>query len=262
MVLRPLQEKRMCTVVLLRRPNHDWPLILGANRDEMAARPAKAPARHWPDRPEVVAGLDVEAGGSWLGVNDAGVVAAMLNRHGTLGRAQGFRSRGELVLEALDHADAVEAARALKQLDPRAYRPFNMIVADNRDAFWLRHADPTGTVRLAVKPVAEGLSMLTAGELDDPEASRIRRYRPLFGKAKAPDPDRGEFSAWQALLESADAAAEDGPTGAMRFQTETGFGTVSSSVVALAQPGHGKRRWRLRHATWLPAIEPWREIGP
>src|SRR5205807_8307617 len=88
----------MCTSVLLRRPGHDWPLILGANRDEMATRPSKPPARHWPDRAEVVAGLDVEAGGSWLGVNDAGVTAAMLNRHGTLGRAKGVRPRGELVL--------------------------------------------------------------------------------------------------------------------------------------------------------------------
>jgi len=250
----------MCTVVLLRRPGHDWPLILGANRDEMASRPWKAPARHWPDRAEVVAGLDVEAGGSWLGLNDAGVVAAMLNRHGTLGRAKGFRSRGELVLEALDHADAVQAARALKQLNPAAYRPFNMIVADNRDAFWIRHADPTGTLGLEVKPIGEGLSMLTAGELDDPKSGRIRHYRPLFAKAKAPDPDRGNFTAWQALLESPEAAREDGSSGAMRFMTETGFGTVSSAIVALAEPSHAPPRSRFRFASWAPETEGWRDI--
>jgi uncharacterized protein with NRDE domain len=251
----------MCTVVLLRRPGHDWPLILGANRDEMAARPWKAPARHWPDRAEVVAGLDVEAGGSWLGLNDAGVVAAMLNRHGTLGRAKGFRSRGELVLEALDHADAVQAARALKQLNPAAYRPFNMIVADNRDAFWIRHADPTGTLGLDVRPIGEGLSMLTAGELDDPKSGRIRHHRPRFAKAKAPDPDRGNFAAWQGLLESPEASPEDGPSGAMRFMTETGFGTVSSAIVALAEPGHAPPRARFRFASWAPKTEPWRDVS-
>src|SRR5690349_16414791 len=128
----------MCTVVLLRRPGHDWPLILGANRDEMASRPWRPPGRHWPDRDDVVAGLDLEAGGSWLGLNESGVVAAILNRTGTLGPAPGRRSRGELVLEALDHADAADAAGALTALDPAAYRPFNLIVADNRDAFWLR----------------------------------------------------------------------------------------------------------------------------
>ena len=64
----------------------------------------------------------------------------MLNRPGTLGPAAGKRSRGELVLEALDHADAAAAAARARRLEPDAYRPFNLIVADDRDAFWLRHA--------------------------------------------------------------------------------------------------------------------------
>ena len=110
----------MCTLVILRRPEHAWPVVIGANRDEMIGRPAMPPGRHWPDRMEVVAGLDLHAGGSWLGVNDWGVVAAVLNRRGSLGPEAGLRSRGELVLEALDHADAVAAAAALTHLDPAA----------------------------------------------------------------------------------------------------------------------------------------------
>src|SRR6202030_2470467 len=131
----------MCTLVILRRPGHRWPVLIGANRDEMIDRASKPPGRHWPDRPELVAGRDLLAGGSWLGINDWGVAAAVLNRHGSLGPAPDRRSRGELVLEALDHADAAAAARALAQLNPAAYRTFNLIVADNRDGFWLRHAD-------------------------------------------------------------------------------------------------------------------------
>src|SRR6476659_3255713 len=57
----------MCTLVILRRPGHRWPVLIGANRDEMIDRPWEPPGRHWPDRPEVVAGLDRLAGGSWLG---------------------------------------------------------------------------------------------------------------------------------------------------------------------------------------------------
>src|SRR5277367_5504997 len=98
---------------MLRRPGHDWPVIIGANRDEMLDRPAQAPARHWPDRPEVIAGRDMLAGGTWLGLSDFGVAAGILNRVGSLGPAPGQRSRGELVLEALDHADAPAAAKAL-----------------------------------------------------------------------------------------------------------------------------------------------------
>ena len=93
----------MCTLVILYRPDHDWPVLIAANRDEMLDRAWSAPARHWPDRPEVVAGRDKLAGGSWLGVNDHGVAAGILNRLGSLGPDANKRTRGELVLEALDH---------------------------------------------------------------------------------------------------------------------------------------------------------------
>src|SRR3954470_11020762 len=165
----------MCTLVILRRPEHDWPVVIGANRDEMIDRPARPPGRHWPDRPEIVSGIDLLAGGSWLGVNDWGVAAAVLNRHGSLGPAEGLRSRGELVLEALDHADAVEAAAALSHLDPTAYRTFNLIVADERDAFWLRHA---GGARIELHPIKEGLSMIAAGDLDDVGTRRLELALP------------------------------------------------------------------------------------
>src|SRR3954447_17364624 len=160
----------MCTLAILRRPEHDWPVIIGANRDEMVDRPADPPARHWPDRAEIVAGRDHLAGGSWLGLNDWGVAAAVLNRHGSLGPAAGLRSRGELVLEALDHADAVAAARALSDLDPASYRSFNLIVADNRAAFWRPHADPA---RIALGPVRAGLSLIPAGKINNLRPPRL-----------------------------------------------------------------------------------------
>ena len=111
----------MYTLVVLWRPNHTWPLLLAANRDEMRDRPWLPPARHWDDRPEVIAGLDKLKGGSWLGINDYGVAAVAMNREGTLGPAADKRTRGELVLEALDHAEAREATQAMADLDPAAY---------------------------------------------------------------------------------------------------------------------------------------------
>lgn len=221
----------MCTLVLLRRPEHDWPIIIGANRDEMVARPWRAPDRHWPDRPEVVAGQDLEAGGTWLGLNDHGLVAGILNRPGALGPAPGKRSRGELVLEALDHADATDAAEALADIDGRAYRPFNLVIADNRDAFWLalRHDGDS----IEKQPIAEGLSMITANDLNDPETPRIRTFLPKFQASAAPDPVTGDWEAWRSLLADTAFAPGDGPAGAMTIETQVGFGTVSSSLIAL-----------------------------
>ena len=226
----------MCTLVILRRPEHAWPVLLAANRDEMADRPCRPPARHWPDRPEMTAGLDVLGGGTWLGLNDWGVAAGVLNRVNTLGPAPGFRSRGELPLEALDHAEARVAAEALADLNPRAYRPFNMIVIDRRDGFWIRcrhGGNGSGADGIDVLPLPEGLSMLTAHDLNSENSPRMRRYLPRFRAAPAPDPDSGDWSSWQRLLAARDHDAAAGPGGAMTVSTSTGFGTVSSSLIAL-----------------------------
>jgi hypothetical protein len=225
----------MCTVVILFRPGHAWPLLLAANRDEMRDRPWDAPARHWPDRANVVAGRDRLADGTWLGLNDEGVVAGVLNRRHSLGPEAGFRSRGELPLEALDHAEAGVAADALSYLETASYRPFNLVVADNRDAFWLRSAGEGRAVE--AEPLAPGLSMFTAYDLNDPASPRMRMYLPRFAEAEPPDPGAGIWDSWTGILASRLYDAEAGPGGAMNVHTDTGFGTVSSSLLALPAAG-------------------------
>ncbi|GAB3130949.1 NRDE family protein [Novispirillum itersonii] len=241
----------MCTVVILRRPGHAWPVLIGANRDEMRDRPVLPPGRHWADRPEVTAGQDLLAGGSWMGLNDHGVMAAILNRFGTLGPAADKRSRGELVLEALDHADAADAVMALAELDGRAYRPFNMIVADNTHGWWLRHADRADGIIEAL-PLPDGLSMITGFDLNDTGADpRLRHNLPAFHAAAVPEPEAGSWSGWMSLLASRDAGgAENDPRTAMCFLRPNGFGTVSSSLMALPAVGAADP------AVWLYAAGP------
>ena len=220
----------MCTLVLLRRPDDpSWPVIIAANRDELRSRPSAPPGRHWPDRPDVRAGLDHGAGGSWLGVNDQQVVAAILNRQGTLGPLDGKRSRGELVLEALDHATAEDAAAALAHLDPEAYRSFNLVVADARDGYWIRN---TGEDGMTVLPLLDGVTMLTAGDANDTTSARVRRYLPLFRTAGIPEPSKSEWSDWRLLLGSTSSETGDARD-AMCIHTEGDYGTVSSSLMAL-----------------------------
>lgn len=219
----------MCTLVLHRRPGHAWPLLVAANRDELRSRPSRPPARHWPDRPHVTAGLDLMAGGSWLGVNEDGLMAAVLNRRGTLGPADGKRSRGELVLDALDHSEAYLAAEALSGLDPRAYRPFNLVVADAADAFWVRHAGD-GPVRAF--PLAPGTTFLEAGDANDRTMPRTSVFLPLFEDAPLPDPERGDWAAWRALLGKRATPTGD-PHDAMCIATGGDYGTVSSTLLAV-----------------------------
>ncbi|MDH3241834.1 MAG: NRDE family protein [Alphaproteobacteria bacterium] len=220
----------MCTVVILRRPGSPWPLILGANRDENVTRPWLPPGRHWPDRPDVVAGLDQLAGGTWLGLNDSGVLAAVMNREGTLGPDPERRSRGELVLEALDHPDADLAAASLRHLQSQAYRAFNLIIADNRDAYWLKS---TGEGEIAVTPIEPGLSMLTARDLNDTSSARIAAHLPRFAAAEAPEPWAEEWGEWETLMAAGPPEGTDSPRAAMAIAPLGGYGTVSGSLIAL-----------------------------
>jgi hypothetical protein len=235
-------------------------VLLAANRDEMLERPWRPPARHWPDRPNVVAGLDELGGGSWFGVNDDGVAAGIMNRAGTLGRATGKRSRGELVLEALDHAEAKTAAEALSHLNPAAYRAFNLVIADADSVYWLRHTESSGK-GIDVTPLTPGVSMLTAHDCNDLSSARIRRYLPRFRDAPIPDPDSGDWSAWERLLASRESDADSPREGAMNVVTDVGFGTVSSSLLALPARERFGVKPRFRFAGGTPDVAPYEDVA-
>lgn len=228
----------MCTVILLRRPGDAWPLLLAANRDEQLDRAWDAPAAHWPDQPGIVAGRDRTGGGSWMGVNRSGVVAAVLNRPGSLGPAAGKRSRGEIPLLALAHADARQAASAVAALDAGRYRTFNCVIADRDAAFFLRGLG-SGRPELAALP--PGLHMVTAHDPDDLASPRIARHLPRLRAAPVPvpaqKPENGDWAGWQEIL-----ADRSPPAGSeMNVPPRDGFGTSCASLLAL--PASGPPQW-------------------
>jgi hypothetical protein len=221
----------------------------------MKDRPWQPPARHWPNRPQTVAGKDELAGGAWLGLNDSGVVAGVLNRTNSLGPRTGKRSRGELVLEALDHPTASAAATRASLLDPASFRSFNLVVADRKDAYWLRFAgnedgDDAGHAGIEIFELQPGISMITALDRNDPTSARVHHNLPLFEAADAPDPKTGKWRSWQKILSSSRHTPEDGPEAAMTIITEHGFETVSSSLIGL--PGLPQSlRGRPAKPVWL-----------
>ena len=219
----------MCTVVLLIRPKHPWPVMLAANRDERLDRPWDPPAAWWPDRPGVVAGRDRSGNGTWMGVNRHRVVATVLNRRGSLGPAPGKRSRGELPLLALEHASAPAAANAIAALDAAQWRSFNMVVADPTGAaLFLRGL---GAGRPDAIPLTAGLHMITSRDPDDRTSERVSRHLPRF--RAAPPPDTDGWSAWRAILtDRSGSAAEQ-----INVVPRGGYGTVCSSLLGLPQQG-------------------------
>jgi len=209
-----------------------------ANRDERLDRPWDAPAAFWPDQPDVIAGRDRSGGGTWMGVNQRGLVAAVLNRQGSLGPAAGKRSRGELPLAALAHHSTDDAAAAIARLDAGHWRSFNLVLGDRGGAVFVRglgHGHPD------VQRLAPGLHMVTAHDPDDAESPRVARHLARFQTADPPTP--GHWDAWRAIL-----ADRSGPAGEqINVVPRAGFGTVCSSFLALPLAGT---------AVWLFAAGP------
>ena len=221
----------MCTYILRYDPDSDWPFLIAGNRDELRTRPWLPPARHWSDREDVVAGQDTLAGGTWLGVSDTGVVAAILNKKKALGPAPNKRSRGEIVLDALDHADAVDAAKAMADANGDAYRPFNLIVADNRDAFWIAHE---GDAQVRVKPIEPGVHIISHNDLDTGLRAETHLARASDGVPQGAMKDPASWQAWVDLLSERAAPDAEYWEAALNVDVpEWGFGTVSSALIAL-----------------------------
>lgn len=214
----------MCTVIVSTTPGEPWPLLLAANRDERLDRAWEAPARHWPAHRHVVGPRDVPGGGSWLMVSDGGVVAAVLNRVGSLGPAPGKRSRGELPLIALAEPTAEAAARAVAATDAGSYRSYNMIVADRDRAFYLCGL---GYGHAEITSLEPGIHMVATAGPDDMTIPRIARHLPRFQTAATPSPP--DWGSWTGLLSdrSLPAGSE------LNIPPRSGFGTTNASLVGL-----------------------------
>ena len=244
----------MCTVILLHRPGHAFPVLIAANRDERLDRAWDPPAAWWPAQPLVVGGRDRTAGGTWMAASRAGLVATVLNRPGSLGPAADRRSRGELPLLALAAGSAAAAAAAIAALPATEWRPFNMVLADAAGAWFLRG---TGKGRPAALPLGSGIHMVTAHDPNDLASPRTARHLPRFRAAPEPRPEQEEWQSWEALL--ADSGYGSGAAEALRVPPTAGFGTVSASLLAIGQDG--QVIWRFAagpagEAPFLPVAMP------
>ena len=145
----------MCLILFAWQAHPQYPLVLAANRDEFHQRPT-AEADFWEDAPEVLAGRDLQAGGTWLGVNRGGRFAAVTNyREPTEPTLPGNRSRGNLVSEFLMSRVPPSGYAEAVQRQAEEYQGFNLLVG-NRDS--LAYVSNRGDGTIAVEPGVHGLS--------------------------------------------------------------------------------------------------------
>ena len=154
----------MCTLALGLQLDRRWPVLVAANRDEHLDRPSEgwAPRAGSGEEPLRATPLDLQAGGTWIGVSARGVFAGVTNHYV---RFDGFpdpsrRSRGELVPLALGAGSAAAAADTLRPLDAARWNPFHLVVADARGAIlWWYDGEEQG-----LEVLGPGLHVVTESD--------------------------------------------------------------------------------------------------
>jgi uncharacterized protein with NRDE domain len=134
----------------------------------------------------ILGGRDEVGGGTWLATNEAGVVAGLTNRPMRDGPDAAKRSRGELPLALAAHPSAATAVEAFgRTIDPQAYNPSWLLVADPTDAFFV---DVTGTDTVVVEPLPAGVHVLENRHLHEP-SPKVDRVRQLLAPVLDGPPD-------------------------------------------------------------------------
>ena len=157
----------MCLIVLAHQRHPDFPLIVAGNRDEFHSRPTQA-ANWWPDRPDILGGRDLLAGGTWLALHRGGRFAAVTNYRDVEPKQGKLKSRGELVVGFLESAAA--PLDYLQTIDGSSYDGFNLIVAGvDVLAYMSNQGD-------APRCLGPGIYGLSNARLDSP-CDKVRRSK-------------------------------------------------------------------------------------
>lgn len=172
----------MCVLAFAWRAHPRWPLVVAGNRDELHARPA-SPLSRWDKPSHLLAGRDLQSGGSWLGVSEQGRFAVVTNLRGYGSVESDRASRGALVTDVLS-GEGRYADLADEKLSD--FNPFNLIVADREQACFL--SNRPSNVRSVLAPAIYGLSN---GALDEPWPKTVRLKERLsewiLGPAEKPE---------------------------------------------------------------------------
>ncbi|MFE6049810.1 NRDE family protein [Kitasatospora sp. NPDC056446] len=258
----------MCTAFVSIEPGAEPPVLLLSVRDEYLGRAWLPPDRHWPDRPGLLGGLDLAAGGTWLAVDPARRTAAcLLNGFGPLAPADSRRTRGRLPLTAVTEG-------GIGGLDLTPYDPFHLVLARPDGASVASWGDgrleqrelPTG-LSVVLNDGLEGLAAnRSASErISALMAARADRFRARLTAAPRPRPtgDGPVAEAWGAWLPivTGDGLAPDADA-ALVQRRDFGDGRIwGSSSISLLALGPDRLRYDFSGVPAAPDGSGWQRVA-
>lgn len=234
----------MCLIVLGWQCAPGCTLIAAANRDEFHHR-ATAALGVWPDAPRVIAGRDLQSGGTWMGVSRTGRFAALTNFRDPSQHRADARSRGLLVSDFLAGQDSAQDYGQAALREGSDYNGFNLLLCDGSTLVWVGHQ---GREAPQMRELAPGIHALS-NHLPGTPWPKLLRARSGFEAALAELPDRDALSgaAFNILGDETPAADADLPDTGIGLDWERrlspvfirgdDYGTRSSTVLQIT-PGH------------------------
>jgi uncharacterized protein with NRDE domain len=250
----------MCVFSVAYRVLPDCPIFVLTNRDESTERPTLAPRIFEPATPNGArwfGGADQRAGGTWLGVNEHGLLAAVTNRK-TATVPANPRSRGLLCRDLLE-SPSIEAAhgRLTDELSSHAYAGFNLILLSGREAFVVEFADGSRTHRLTPGIHTIGNGPFKAHDL---RVARMHVLVELMIQRSGKE--------WSDCVEPAKAICRqhaDGDTPGICLHGD-GWGTVGSTIVGLpVDAQRSQYHYAAGPPCRVPSVDyssPFRELFP
>ncbi len=236
----------MCVLAIQYRAARDAPILVAQNREEFFDRPTQAP-KIQSGKPRVICGIDRKAGGTWMGVNQHGLVVCASNRPKAFLPPEP-RSRGLLCRELLDFSNAKDAAdHAAKELATGKYAGANYVCVDAK-----RGAVVYGGNTVEIIELTRGLHVLTNGDLDDPRDERQELVRRQLTLQKL-----DSAVAFLAVASRTFSRATDGGRRGIVF-TGGDYGTVSSTLLALPKKTQNSI---LQYAPGPPSETPYDDLS-
>jgi hypothetical protein len=251
----------MCTLAVMKNAFPGYPLVVAANRDEQFSRPAMAPTLKTAPC-KILSPTDLERGGTWIGINEYGVLVALTNRRG-IRSIRGLRSRGELVSEALKQPTALQALSSVIQRAPGEHNACHMVIVDPGEGYTLVGNGVGGSdvdghdlnPGFSYAPLSDGLTIVTNLGMGTgtPRGNAIKRAWDQLRSGGLPPPRYATFAPM--LNWHAGEQPSGGPHGRRYGETclhptqdDPDYGTVSSAVIRLSDTyGGAPRVWHYWH---------------
>ena len=162
----------MCLILLAYLKHPEYPLIVAANRDEFYSR-GTLPAHWWPETPQLFAGKDLKAQGTWMGISRNGRFAAITNVREPLRKRIAPLSRGKLPRNYLEAEISDQQFSHQLEQDKQLYQGYNLLYGTEKKLYYFsnRHC--------SIKSLAPGIYGLSNAQLDTPWP-KVETARALF----------------------------------------------------------------------------------